>query len=54
MNKSIRISEMQKFHFGTRILCTDGDDGYLTHVVCDPDTCRLTHIGVKQGRSLKK
>ena len=54
MNKSTRISEMQKFHFGTRILCTDGDDGYLTHVVCDPDTCRLTHIGVKQGRLFGK
>src|SRR5579872_121752 len=54
MNKSTRISEMQKFHFGTRILCTDGDDGYLTHVVCDPDSCRLTYIGVKQGRLFGK
>jgi osmotically-inducible protein OsmY len=54
MNKSIRISEMQKFHFGTRIICTDGDNGYLTHVVCDTDTCRLTHIGVKHGRLFGK
>ncbi|MHB8596099.1 MAG: BON domain-containing protein [Ktedonobacteraceae bacterium] len=54
MNKSTRISEMQKFHFGTRILCTDGDEGYLTHVVCDPDSCRLTYIGVKQGRLFGK
>jgi osmotically-inducible protein OsmY len=54
MNKSTRISEMQKFHFGKRIICTDGDEGFLTHVVCDPDTCRLTHIGVKQGRLFGK
>lgn len=54
MNKSTRISEMQKFHFGARIRCTDGDDGYLTHVVCDPETCRLTHISVKQGRLFGK
>ncbi|HLX41051.1 MAG TPA: BON domain-containing protein [Ktedonobacteraceae bacterium] len=54
MNKSTRISEMQKFHFGSRIICTDGDDGYVTHVVCDPDTCRLTHIGVKLGRLFGK
>ncbi len=54
MDKSTRISEMQKFHFGTRIRCTDGDDGYLTHVVCDPDTCRLTYIGVKLGRLFGK
>lgn len=54
MNKSIRISEMQKFHFGTRMLCTDGDDGYLAHVICDPDSCRLTHIGVKLGRLFGK
>jgi osmotically-inducible protein OsmY len=54
MNKSTRISEMRKFHFRARIICTDGDGGYLTHVVCDPDTCRLTHIGVKQGRLFGK
>lgn len=54
MNQSTRISEMQKFHFGSRILCTDGDEGYLTHVVCDPDSCRVTHIGVKQGRLFGK
>lgn len=54
MNKSTRISEMQKFHFGMSIMCTDGDDGFLTHVVCDPDTCRLTHIGVKRGRLFGK
>lgn len=54
MKKSTSIAEMQKFHFGTRIICTDGDYGFLTHVVCDPDTCRLTQIGVKQGRLFGK
>lgn len=54
MNKSRLISEMQKFHFGSRILCTDGDEGYLTHLVMDSETRRLTHIGARQSRLFGK
>ncbi len=54
MDTSTSISEIRKFHFGTRIHCTDGDDGYLAHVVCNPTTRRLTHIAVKLGRLFGK
>ncbi len=54
MNKVTFISQMQKFHFGTKIIGDDGEIGILTHVVFDPNTRRLTHIGLKQGRFLGK
>lgn len=50
MQKGARISEMQKFHFGNKIFCTDGQDGSLTHLFFDGSTRRLTHLAVKQGR----
>ncbi len=49
-----RISEMQKFHFGNKIFYVDGEDGTLTHVIFDPSTRRLTHVGVRQGRFFGK
>jgi osmotically-inducible protein OsmY len=54
MNKTTLISEMQKFHFGNRIFCSDGEDGTLAHVIFDPPARRITHIGVKQGRLFGK
>ena len=49
MNKPISISEMQKFHFGAKVFCSDGECGVLTHIVFDPTTRRMVAIGVKQG-----
>jgi osmotically-inducible protein OsmY len=54
MAKTTLISEMLKFHFGSKIVCTDGEDGDLACVVVDPTTRRLTAIGVKQGRIFGK
>src|SRR5713226_1058065 len=54
MNKATLISEMQKFRFGSKIMCADGEDGTLVSLVFDPTTRCLTHIGVKQGLFLGK
>lgn len=54
MGKNGLISEMQKFHFGTKLFCTDGQDGALTHVLFDAESQRLTHLAVKQGRFFGK
>lgn len=54
MLKATPISEMQKFHFGSKIFCIDGEDGILVQVIFDPAPRRLTHIGVKQGRLFGK
>jgi osmotically-inducible protein OsmY len=54
MSKTTLISEMQKFHFGSKVFFSDGEDGILLHVIFDPATRRLTHISVKQGRFFGK
>src|SRR2546430_3696555 len=54
MSKATFISEMQKFHFGSIIICSDGECGVLVHAIFDPATRRMTHIGVKQGRLFGK
>jgi len=54
MKTSTRISEMQKFHFGRKIVCTDGEAGSLAHVVFDAAAHRLTHLGMKQGHLFGK
>ncbi len=54
MEKSTLVSEMQKFQFGRKIFCSDGENGVLTHVSFDPATRRITHIGVKPGRLFSK
>ena len=54
MAKTTLISEMFKFHFGSKIICTDGEDGNVAYVVVDPETRRVTAIGVKQGRIFGK
>jgi osmotically-inducible protein OsmY/sporulation protein YlmC with PRC-barrel domain len=46
---SIRISEMQKFHFGSKVMCSDGEVGSLAHVVFDAASRHLTHLEVKEG-----
>jgi osmotically-inducible protein OsmY len=54
MEKSTLVSEMQKFQFGGKIICSDGEDGVLTHVGFDSTTRRITHIGAKPGRIFSK
>jgi osmotically-inducible protein OsmY len=54
MEKTTSIAEMQKFIFGSKVFCSDGEDGVLTHVGLDPAARRITHIGVKQGRFFGK
>ncbi|GAC1654895.1 MAG: hypothetical protein NVS4B12_27110 [Ktedonobacteraceae bacterium] len=54
MSKTISISEMQKFSFNSKITFSDGEDGILTHLIFDPATRCMTHIGVKQGRFFGK
>src|SRR5262249_4684689 len=48
------ISEMQKFHFGSKVICSDGDYGFLTHVLFDPTTRHIIQVGFKQGRLFGK
>src|SRR6266699_360445 len=43
------ISEMQKFRFGCKIYCSDGEEGVLSHVCFVVSTRRLSHIGVRIG-----
>ncbi len=54
MEKSTLVSEMQKFQFGGKIFCSNGEDGVLTYVGFDPATRRITHIGAKPGRIFSK
>jgi osmotically-inducible protein OsmY len=50
MSKKTAISEMQKFHFGAKIVCADGEGGFLAQIIFDASTRRMTSIGVKQRR----
>lgn len=54
MEKTTSISEMQKFIFGSKVFCSDGEDGILTHLGFEPAAHRLAHIGVKQSRFFGK
>jgi hypothetical protein len=54
MKTATRISEMQKFHFGRKIECTDGEAGSLTYIVFDDTTRRPTYLGLKQGHLFSK
>jgi osmotically-inducible protein OsmY len=45
---------VQKFVFGSRIFCSNSEDGVLTHVGFDPTTRHASQIGVKQGRLFGK
>lgn len=54
MSKAALISEMQKFRFGSKVVCSDGEYGTLAQVVFDSSTRSMTHINVKQGRLFGK
>ena len=54
MSKNALISEMQKFHFGNTIFCTDGQAGTITHVLFDTATRRVTQLAIKQNRLFGK
>jgi len=54
MNKATFISEMHRFQFGSKIICSDGEYGILAYVVFDSSTRCMTHIGLKQGRLFGK
>ena len=51
---TVSIIETQKFHFGSKITCSDGEEGIFTHVGFDPSTRTITHIGIRQGRFFGK
>ena len=50
MSKKTAISEMQKFHFGAKITCVDGEGGFLAQVIFGASARHMTYIGVKQRR----
>jgi osmotically-inducible protein OsmY len=54
MENTALISEMYKFRFGRKIVCSDGEYGSLAQVVFDADSMRLVQIGVKTGRFFSK
>ncbi|MBA2677766.1 MAG: BON domain-containing protein [Ktedonobacteraceae bacterium] len=54
MEKSTLISEMEKFHFGSKVFCSNGESGTVTHLGFDAGTRRLVSIGVKHGRLFGK
>ncbi len=54
MSKAALVSEMQKFRFGSKVVCSDGEYGTLAQVVFDSSTRCMTHISVKQGRLFGK
>lgn len=48
------ILETQKFSFGSRIICTDGEEGTLTQVGFEAATRRMRYIGVRSRRFFGK
>jgi osmotically-inducible protein OsmY len=54
MQKTTLVSEMYKFHFGSKVFCSDGEAGSLTHVGFDRVSRCIVHIGVKVGRFFGK
>lgn len=48
------ISEMQKFRFGCKVYCSDGEGGILSHISFAASTSRLSHVGVRVGRFFGK
>jgi osmotically-inducible protein OsmY len=54
MEKIARVSEMQKFRFGSKVFCSDGEYGVLTQVAFDAAAMRMTSIGVRTGRFFGK
>lgn len=54
MEKSTLISEMEKFHFGSKVFCSDGEAGVVTHLGFDASARRLISIGIRYGRIFSK
>jgi osmotically-inducible protein OsmY len=54
MDKTALISELQKFRFGSKVICSDGEEGYLSHVGVDVSAKRVVTLGVKFGRIFGK
>ncbi|GCE25251.1 hypothetical protein KDA_07350 [Dictyobacter alpinus] len=54
MDKSTRISEMETFHFGGKVVCSNGEGGTLSHLGIDPSSRRILSVGVKTGRFFGK
>jgi len=50
MEQSPLISEMDQIHFGSKVFCTDGEEGTLTHLGIDSATQRVISLAVKIGR----
>jgi len=54
MGNTSSISETLKFHFGNKIVCTNGQDGTLSHVLFDASARRLTSLAIRQRHFLGK
>jgi osmotically-inducible protein OsmY len=54
MDKIALISDLQKFRFGSKVICSDGEEGYLSHVGVDVSAPRVVTLGVKLGRFFGK
>lgn len=54
MENSTFISEMLKFYFGSKVVCSDGESGIVSHIGLAPQIQRLTHIGVRLSRFFGK
>ncbi|HEX7735655.1 MAG TPA: BON domain-containing protein [Ktedonobacteraceae bacterium] len=54
MSKNALISEVQKFHFGNKIFCVNGQAGSLVRVLFNASSKKLTHLAVKQNRLFGK
>ena len=54
MDKTALISELQKFRFGSKVICSDGEEGYLSYVGVDVNGPRVVVLGVKLGRFFGK
>lgn len=54
MDQMTSISEMQKFRFGSRVYCSDGEEGTLSHLNFAASSRRLSHVGIRVGRFFGK
>jgi osmotically-inducible protein OsmY len=54
MIKAMPISEMRKFCFGAKIVCSDGEEGSLTSIGFDGANRLLLAIGIRIGRFFGK
>ncbi|GHO42952.1 BON domain-containing protein [Ktedonospora formicarum] len=50
MKTTTSIAEMQKFIFGSKVYCSDGESGVLTHIGLDAKNWRMVVLGIRLGR----